>query len=74
MNELEGSPRMLTYIIMFSLLMCVMVPPAMVHEHRICLYSLYIAIMYIMIQIYIHAEHDDNEIVYESRSMRGGEL
>ena len=66
---------MLTYLIVFSLLMCVMLPPAMVHEHRVCLYALYIAIMYIMIQIYIHAEHDDYDAVsYESRSMRGGEL
>jgi hypothetical protein len=63
---------MLTYLLVFSLLMCVIVPPAVVHEHRICLYSLYIAIMYIMIQIYIHSEH--NEICYETRSMRGGEL
>jgi hypothetical protein len=64
---------MLTYLIVFSLVLCAMVPPAAVHEHRICLYALYIAIMYIMIQIYIHADKND-KIGYETRLMRGGEL
>jgi hypothetical protein len=63
---------MLTYFIVFSLLACVIVPPAIVHEHRICLYALYIAIMYLMIQIYIYSDHD--EVCSTTRSMRGGEL
>lgn len=66
---------MLAYFIVIGILMCLVAPPAIVNEHRICLYSLYIAIMYIMIQIYIYAEYDNKDAVcYETRSMRGGEL
>ena len=68
----EVPPSMLIYIIVLFLLLCVIMPPAIVHEHRICLYLLYIAIMYIMIQIYIYSEHEMANSV--TRGVRGGEL
>lgn len=63
---------MLIYIIVLSLLLCVIIPPAIVHEHRICLYLLYIAIMYLMIQIYMYSEHEMANSV--TRGVRGSEL
>lgn len=66
---------MMIHLLVIALILCAIAPPVFVQNNRICLYSLYIAMMYIIIRVYINASSEGSMTAGEHvtvRMIRGG--